>query len=77
MKREQKRKNFLLEGCNNTGLRNVHMCSLFLSHVKIYWFKFIVLLLVKILWYKERVRDERDYDDQTKKGQNGSAKKED
>ena len=53
------------------------MCSLFLSHMKIYWFKFIVLLLVKILWYKEGVRDERDYDEQKKEGQNGPAKKED
>lgn len=45
--------------------------------MQIYWFKFIVLLLVKILWYKEGVRDERDYEEQKKEGQNGPAKKED
>ena len=35
-----------------------------LSTSQVYWFKFIVRLLIKILVYNESVRDERDYEEQ-------------
>ena len=44
----------------------VHMCMYIFasfSPTKVYWFKFIVRLLIKILVYKESVRDEREYDE--------------
>jgi ceramide synthetase len=41
---------------------NVMLVALYAMQV--YWFKFIVRLLIKILVYNESVRDERDYEEQ-------------
>ena len=40
----------------------VEQVSIF--HSQVYWFKFIVRLLIKILVYKETIRDERDYEEE-------------
>lgn len=40
---------------------NIMLVALYIMQV--YWFKFIVRLLIKILVYKESVRDEREYDE--------------
>ena len=51
--------------------KSLYDCSVILLSMKellstsqVYWFKFIVRLLIKILVYNESVRDERDYEEQ-------------